>query len=83
MEAVATQKLQELENGGGSSDKSQEDGEEAEYLSEDFYKSKIMTSQYVFDALLPRTRTLRQQMLTPIDSIMQMDKDHFSFDHAQ
>jgi hypothetical protein len=73
MEVVASQKLKELEAGA----------EGDEYLSEEFYRSKVATSQYVFDALLPRTRSLARQMFTPIDSIMQMDKDHFSFDHAQ
>ena len=73
MEVVASQKLKELEAGAEGDD----------YLSEEFYRSKVATSQYVFDALLPRTRSLARQMFTPIDSIMQMDKDHFSFDHAQ
>ena len=74
VEAVASKKLAELKKGGVDED---------EYLSPEFYESKVATSQYVFDALLPRTRSLARQMFTPIESIMQMDKDHFSFDHAQ
>ncbi len=74
MEAVASKKLAELKKGGVDED---------EYLSPEFYQSKVATSQYVFDALLPRTRSLARQMFTPIGSIMQMNKDHFSFDHAQ
>lgn len=70
-EVVATAKLAELAAGG-------ETAQEA-----DFYKAKIQTSQFVFDGLLPRTRSMARGMFTPIESITQMHKDHFSFDHAR
>jgi hypothetical protein len=70
-EVVATAKLAELAAGG-------ETAQEA-----DFFKAKIQTSQFVFDGLLPRTRSMARGMFTPIESITQMHKDHFSFDHAR
>jgi alkylation response protein AidB-like acyl-CoA dehydrogenase len=47
-----------------------------------FYKAKQQTSNFVFDNLLPRTRSLRATMFTPIESVMDMEAKDFSFDHA-
>jgi hypothetical protein len=48
----------------------------------DFYLSKIQTSAFYFDNLMPRTRQHAKSMFTPWDSIMAMKPQHFSFDHA-
>eukprot|EP00040_Diaphanoeca_grandis_P033301 m.203731 g.203731 ORF g.203731 m.203731 type:complete len:654 (-) comp32862_c0_seq1:350-2311(-) len=48
----------------------------------EFYVAKIQTSQFYFDNILPRTRSLQNTMFTSVDSIMGMHKDNFSFDHA-
>jgi alkylation response protein AidB-like acyl-CoA dehydrogenase len=48
----------------------------------DFYLSKIQTSAFYFDHMLPRTRGHAKSMFTPVDSIMAMKPQHFSFDHA-
>jgi len=48
---------------------------------DEFYKAKIQTSQFVFDHLLPRTKSHAKTMFTPIDSIMGLKEDHFSFDY--
>eukprot|EP00670_Eutreptiella_braarudii_P000049 CAMPEP_0174293580 /NCGR_PEP_ID=MMETSP0809-20121228/39006_1 /TAXON_ID=73025 ORGANISM="Eutreptiella gymnastica-like, Strain CCMP1594" /NCGR_SAMPLE_ID=MMETSP0809 /ASSEMBLY_ACC=CAM_ASM_000658 /LENGTH=605 /DNA_ID=CAMNT_0015394449 /DNA_START=121 /DNA_END=1938 /DNA_ORIENTATION=+ len=48
----------------------------------DFYLSKIQTSAFYFDHLLPRTRSHAESMFTPLSSIMDMKPEHFSFDHA-
>uniref|UniRef100_A0A7S2CNK4 Acyl-CoA dehydrogenase n=2 Tax=Octactis speculum TaxID=3111310 RepID=A0A7S2CNK4_9STRA len=49
----------------------------------DFYTAKVQTSAFVFENLLPRTVGHRAGMLTPIESIMDMNMEHFSFDHAR
>lgn len=46
----------------------------------DFYKTKIATSAFVFDNILPRTESLKTTMFTPISSIMGLKEDKFSFD---
>lgn len=43
----------------------------------------MQTAQFYFDNLLPKTKTLRSTMFTPIDSIMGMKEENFSFDHSQ
>jgi len=48
-----------------------------------FYKAKVQTSKYVFDRLLPRTRSHKSVLLAPVDSVMAMDVDNFSFDHGR
>jgi len=48
----------------------------------EFYEAKIQTAQFYFDNLLPKTETLRTTINTPIDSVMDMKGDHFSFDHG-
>jgi len=48
-----------------------------------FYKAKVQTSKYVFDRLLPRTRSHKSVLLSPVDSVMAMDVDNFSFDHGK
>jgi alkylation response protein AidB-like acyl-CoA dehydrogenase len=57
-----------------------EAGRDAEQ-DEAFYRSKVDTSHFVFDKLLPRTRGLRATMLAPTSSLLAMRADHFSFDH--
>lgn len=49
----------------------------------EFYEAKVQTAQFYFDNLLPKTKTLRSTMFTPIDSIMGMKEENFSFDHSQ
>lgn len=49
----------------------------------EFYEAKVQTAQFYFDNLLPKTKTLRSTMFTPIDSIMGMKVENFSFDHSQ
>jgi len=49
---------------------------------EGFYRSKIQTSQFYFDNLMPRTQSLAATMFTPVDSIMGMQKENFSYDHS-
>ena len=44
---------------------------------------QVQTSAFVFDALLPRTRGHKATMFAPLASVMAMDNDHFSFDHAR
>mmetsp|Transcript_142223 Transcript_142223/g.247962 ORF Transcript_142223/g.247962 Transcript_142223/m.247962 type:complete len:643 (-) Transcript_142223:61-1989(-) len=48
----------------------------------DFYQSKIQTSRFYFDHILPRTRAHAKTALTPLPAIMDMKPEHFSFDHA-
>merc|ERR1712054_211316 len=48
-----------------------------------FYEAKIQTSQFVFDNILPRTRSLSQTMFTPFESVMKMPPKNFSFDYAE
>jgi hypothetical protein len=47
-----------------------------------FYQAKRQTSAYVFERLLPRTRSHKEIMLKPPSTIMAMKNAHFSFDHA-
>lgn len=49
---------------------------------EEFYKAKVQTAQFYFDNILPKTTSIRKTMFTPVDSIMGMKKESFSFDHA-
>jgi len=48
-----------------------------------FYRAKVDTAAFVFDRLLPRTRSHHAVMLSPVASTMAMDADDFSFDHAR
>ena len=48
-----------------------------------FYESKIQTSEYVFEELLPHTLRLKKTMFTPTKSIMQMSAENFSFNYAR
>ena len=45
------------------------------------HTAKIQTSAFVFDHLLPRTKSHRATMFTPIDSVMGLKTEHFSFDY--
>jgi len=67
MEAAAVSKLA---SGGGE----EEDA---------FYQAKIHTSAYVFDRLLTRCSSHKQAMFAPIDSVMTLPNNDFSFDHAR
>jgi alkylation response protein AidB-like acyl-CoA dehydrogenase len=51
-------------------------------LEDDFYTTKIQTSEYVYQCLLPRTRSLVRSIQAPASAITTMDKDKFSFDHG-
>ena len=48
----------------------------------EFYHAKIQTAQFYLDHILPKTKSLRTTMFTPVDSMMGMHKNDFSFDHA-
>lgn len=48
----------------------------------DFYRAKIATAAFYFDNVLPRVQTHRTAALTPVQSVMGLHKDHFSFDHS-
>ncbi|MBI3382474.1 acyl-CoA dehydrogenase C-terminal domain-containing protein [Aquabacterium sp.] len=47
--------------------------------SAEFYKAKLQTAEFYFDRLLPRADGHKKAMLAPTSSLMQMDKEHFSF----
>jgi hypothetical protein len=67
MEKVATEKLA---SGDG-------------LLDRDFYKAKKQTAAFVYENLLPRTRSLAEGVLADSKATMDMDINHFSFDHAR
>jgi Acetyl-CoA dehydrogenase C-terminal like len=46
--------------------------------SKEFYTSKIQTAEFFFDRLLPRADGHYKGMMATSQSIMQIDKDHFS-----
>jgi len=48
-----------------------------------FYNAKVSTSAFVFDKLLPRTRTHKAVMMSPVESVMSLHADDFSFDHTR
>jgi len=48
-----------------------------------FYKAKVQTSAFVFEKLLPRTRTHKASMLAPVSVLTDMSNENFSFDHAR
>ena len=50
--------------------------------TKEFYEAKVQTAEFYFSNILPRTETLVTTMFTPVDTIMQMKEEHFSFDHA-
>jgi len=47
--------------------------------STDFYKAKIQTSEFYFRNVLPRTDSLVKTMLAPVNSVMALPPNHFSF----
>lgn len=49
---------------------------------EEFYRAKVQTSQFYFDNILPRASAHAVSAFTPVDSIMSMKPENFSFDHA-
>ncbi len=48
----------------------------------EFYQSKIMIADYVFENILPRTLALKEMINEPSASIMSLKPNQFSFDHA-
>jgi hypothetical protein len=54
-------------------------GENQGAESADFYRAKIQTAEFYFARLLPRAQAHRQAALASTRSVMQMDKDHFTF----
>ena len=47
-----------------------------------FYEAKRQTSAFVFERLLPRTRSHKEVMMSSPASLMDMKSENFSFDHA-
>ncbi|MFV8818996.1 acyl-CoA dehydrogenase C-terminal domain-containing protein [Haliea sp. E17] len=45
----------------------------------DFYRAKLMTAEFYFKRLLPRTRSLKATMLSGADTVMQMPEELFAF----
>ena len=43
-----------------------------------FYQSKLMTAQFYFERLLPRTESLKKTMLSGADNLMQMPEELFA-----
>jgi len=52
-------------------------GEDCENV--DFNTSKLQTSEFYFENMLPRTRSLSKTMMTPPKVMMQMKPENFSF----
>lgn len=50
--------------------------------NKDLYDSKIKIADFVFNNILTRTSTLRQNIMYPSSSIMKLKPNQFSFDHA-
>jgi len=48
-----------------------------------FYTAKQQMSSFVFDRLLPRTRSHKAVLLSPVQSVMAMEVENFSFDHSR
>ncbi len=45
---------------------------------EDFYRAKLMTAEFYFKRLLPRTESLKKTMLSGADTLMQMPEELFA-----
>jgi alkylation response protein AidB-like acyl-CoA dehydrogenase len=58
------------------------DGADLEQPKE-FYEAKLQTAAFYYENILPRTETLTTTMFTPVETVMGMHEDHFSFDHAR
>jgi len=54
----------------------------ADKEEDEFYNAKIQTSDFVYEHLLPRTKTLKQTMFSSPDVLMNMKESSFSFDHS-
>ena len=48
----------------------------------EYYEAKLQTAEFYFNNILPRTETLVTTMFTPVETVMQMKEENFSFDHA-
>ena len=48
----------------------------------EYYEAKLQTAEFYFNNILPRTETLVTTMFTPVETVMQMKEEHFSFDHG-
>lgn len=49
----------------------------------EFYQAKVATSAYVFERLLPRTRAHKAGINASVSSLMDLQANSFSFDHAR
>lgn len=45
----------------------------------DFYNAKIKTATFYFQRILPRIESHKQAMLAGVDSMMDLDEEHFAF----
>ncbi|MFG1495202.1 acyl-CoA dehydrogenase C-terminal domain-containing protein [Saccharospirillum sp. HFRX-1] len=45
----------------------------------DFYNAKIKTATFYFERILPRIESHKQAMLAGVDSMMDLDEEHFAF----
>merc|ERR1712137_1410209 len=48
----------------------------------DFYKSKIATSQFYFESVLPRVKALKPRMFTATKTLMELKPEQFAFNDA-
>jgi hypothetical protein len=44
-----------------------------------FYESKLTTARFYFRRVLPRTRSLKETMLSTADDMMSLPVDNFAF----
>ena len=49
--------------------------------SEDFYHAKLATAEFYFERMLPRAQGHAESMLSPSETLMKLDNDHFAFDY--
>jgi len=49
--------------------------------SAEFYRAKLATAEFYFERMLPRAQGHAESMLSPSDTLMKLDNDHFSFDY--
>ena len=48
----------------------------------EFYESKVKSSEFYFENIFPRILSHKATMNAPLDSVMSMKDNQFSFDHA-
>ena len=67
-------------DGGAPGDDDQPGGDEAGGAGdEDFYKAKISTARFYFKRILPRIAGHKGAIEGGIDSLMELDAEHFAF----